>query len=519
MNKKGMTLVEIIVAISLISVVMIFLFQVLITVINGNKRNNTKSQTLISKAIVMKAVEHDLDTFGLQDNTSVKECGDFDGISDSAKNQIIPIAARSNDYYCIKITYNPSNVKNSEGYLIFYQNNEKGFLAYKRGKTTDQGFIIESQVIREIDAIPKALEDGNSDLISFKGDSNLLSLNVHIPILASDGNNYDLALSYISGENIDLPYNNVKEFSFTGNEQEYIVALDGNYKIEAWGAQGGGSTGGKGAYSSGVIRLVKGEVLKVYVGGAGNSTGAGGYNGGGNAGVLVTNNDGGGGATDVRFANNTINDRILVAAGGGGANANGSNTAGIGITGGAGGGLEGYQGSSTIVKMSGTGGTQVSGGIRGNTSRSPGTNGNFYSGGVGTASKSTPTVSGGSGGGAGYYGGGSGEGCSSRCGGSAGGGSSYISGHTGCVAILSSSSTTARTGTGGASCITGTNDNLCSVHYSGKFFTDTVMIDGTGYSWTNIKGVQKQMPNPSGGYYANGVGQSGNGYARITYVS
>ena len=72
MNKKGMTLVEIIVAISLISVVMIFLFQVLITVINGNKRNNTKSQTLISKAIVMKAVEHDLDTFGLQDNTSVK---------------------------------------------------------------------------------------------------------------------------------------------------------------------------------------------------------------------------------------------------------------------------------------------------------------------------------------------------------------------------------------------------------------------------------------------------------------
>ena len=47
MNKKGMTLVEIIVAISLISVVMIFLFQVLITVINGNKRNNTKSNRYI----------------------------------------------------------------------------------------------------------------------------------------------------------------------------------------------------------------------------------------------------------------------------------------------------------------------------------------------------------------------------------------------------------------------------------------------------------------------------------------
>ena len=56
MNKKGMTLVEIIVAISLISVVMIFLFQVLITVINGNKRNNTKSKTLIKVSGVNHAI-------------------------------------------------------------------------------------------------------------------------------------------------------------------------------------------------------------------------------------------------------------------------------------------------------------------------------------------------------------------------------------------------------------------------------------------------------------------------------
>ena len=44
------------------------------------------------------------------------------------------------------------------------------------------------------------------------------------------------------------------------------------------------------------------------------------------------------------------------------------------------------------------------------------------------------------------------------------------------------------------------------------------MIDGTGYSWTTSKGSQERMPNPTGGNYALGVGHTGNGYARITYL-
>ena len=43
------------------------------------------------------------------------------------------------------------------------------------------------------------------------------------------------------------------------------------------------------------------------------------------------------------------------------------------------------------------------------------------------------------------------------------------------------------------------------------------MIDGAGYSWTNEIGSQEAMPNPLGGYYALGVGHSGNGYVRITF--
>jgi hypothetical protein len=114
------------------------------------------------------------------------------------------------------------------------------------------------------------------------------------------------------------------------------------------------------------------------------------------------------------------------------------------------------------------------------------------------------TTTDGLGGAGGYYGaGGSGgneSGMWSAMG--ASGGSSFISGHAGCDAINSSGVHTGQPN-----------------HFSGKVFTSTLMIDGGGYKWTTAKGSQVQMPNPSGGLYPLGEGNSGNGYAKITYVS
>ncbi len=88
--------------------------------------------------------------------------------------------------------------------------------------------------------------------------------------------------------------------------------------------------------------------------------------------------------------------------------------------------------------------------------------------------------------------------------GSGGGGSSFISGHNGCDAIKEES----------------TSDNIVhtgqNVHYSGYKFTDTVMIDGKGYNWTNIKGNYIGMPSHDGKNTISG--NSGNGYAKITLV-
>lgn len=309
----------------------------------------------------------------------------------------------------------------------------------------------------------------------------------------------------------------IYNYSFKPDYQTFTAPIKATYQIELWGAKGGGTNGGKGGYVKGNIELDQGETIYIYVGGQGDSNGNGGYNGGGNVGVSEPinheRNDGGGGATDVRLVsglwNNktSLNSRIMVAAGGGGANNDGTNKYGYGFYGGPGRGLTGStaeaSGSSIIQNMTGKDASQTSGGAGGESTAADGNDGNrnkgnqggFGYGGNGQTSKNTQTLSGGAG----------------------GGGSSYISGHTGCVAIASQTSISPRTANG-TSCTNGTTTNLCSVHYSNKVFTDTLMIDGSGYKWTTTKGALEQMPNPNGGYYESGTGNSGDGYARITIL-
>ncbi|MBQ9181674.1 MAG: hypothetical protein IJ134_03480 [Bacilli bacterium] len=316
------------------------------------------------------------------------------------------------------------------------------------------------------------------------------------------------------------------DFMYTGNYQEFIVPSDGKYKIQLWGASGGSndvSTGGFGAYTEGLIDLSKNTILYLYVGESGKMQSQKGeaaltqtFNGGGasssNSSAILGS---GGGATDVRLVNSTWNNfeslktRIMVAAGGGtgvdftvdnsydtDAYTNGSNAGGLsGNNGIILNGCEHLNDSSNctfVTHPEPLGGSQMSGGN--NTYSDTSTYGKFGSSGSTINS---------SGGGSGYFGGQGGidSGFSPSGGGS---GSSFISGHDGCVAIDENST---------SSSISFKQD---SNHYLGYVFTETKMVDGEGYNWTNEKGNYEGQIQPDG---TTTIGHNGNGHARITKIN
>ncbi|MDE5587496.1 MAG: hypothetical protein K2I72_03895, partial [Bacilli bacterium] len=137
-------------------------------------------------------------------------------------------------------------------------------------------------------------------------------------------------------------------YDYTGDYQTFIAPFEGSYTLEVWGAQGGGrhqnselGYGGNGGYSKGIVRLEKGDILYIYVGGQGSYCRsskcliAGGWNGGG-SGVKTAKNASkdpaasGGGATDIRLIAGDWNDpasllsRFIVAGGGGGGGMDGT---------------------------------------------------------------------------------------------------------------------------------------------------------------------------------------------------
>jgi hypothetical protein len=241
-----------------------------------------------------------------------------------------------------------------------------------------------------------------------------------------------------------------KTFHYTGKVQTFVVPKGvSQLTVVALGGEGAGFVAypstdnpGRPGRVYAIVPVSPGDKLYVFVGGSGAN---GGFNGGGTGGAPSRTGDypgnPGGGASDVRAAGTGILDRIIVAAGGGGAGQ--SNLAYGTDYGGNGGGLTGKSGGGGTDKSvdggGGGGGTQRQGG-------SGGAGGYEYSygygqsGGGGTlglggngGDSSCKNQGGGGGGGGGYYGGGGGGGGGAvyGCdypsqGGGGGGGSSYV---------------------------------------------------------------------------------------------
>ena len=205
-------------------------------------------------------------------------------------------------------------------------------------------------------------------------------------------------------------------FNFTGTAQTWTVPAGvTEATFDLHGAQGENflepqGIPGLGGRATATIAVTPGASIQVNVGGQGAAFGAAGFNGGG--GGAFGAGGGGGGASDIRVGGNELDDRVLVAGGGGGT----GNCAFIeqGTDGGDGGGENGEDatgpGEALGCGTDGGGGTQTDGG----SATAPATDGAFGFGGDAGGGA-------GGGGGGGWYGGGGGLGILGGGGGGGGG--------------------------------------------------------------------------------------------------
>lgn len=248
---------------------------------------------------------------------------------------------------------------------------------------------------------------------------------------------------------------NKKTFRYTGKKQTFVVPAGvSQLTVVAHGGEGAGfyvypssDPPGKPGRVYAIVPVHPGEKLYVVVGGSGTHGGFNGGGAGGSSGYGSYTGNHGGGASDVRAGGDALKDRIVVAAGGGGAG-EAVYEYGDGY-GGNGGGLAGQSGGggpSSSNGRGGAGGTQSGGGAGGAGGQNyrssfgsgpPGANGAFGGGGSGGNGSVYCKTGGGGGGGGGYYGGGGGGGgaftyygrydCDPPgVGGGGGGGSSYV---------------------------------------------------------------------------------------------
>lgn len=416
-RNNGFTLVELLAVIVIIAIVMIIAIpSVLYTVATAKKKS--------------------FEEFGVK---SVSEAEKI-----VLRNQLLGSSSSSCEIYNIKDDLDLSSVGNYNGYVLIKNennnikkmlvlwNNDMMLLPYDfTNKRNYNGDIKE--IVDSIEAYDESKEE-------------LLTANSLCGYGCSSCSYNEEILESTCNINID----DKKEFDYTGGEEVYTAPCDGNYKLETWGAEGGSALdqiGGYGAYSTGIIKLNKGEKIYINVGGKGSDAALtpsehqgyeyaviqGGYNGGGSGitgqcAVNIRYSGGGGGATSISFISGLLNTQelsknnvIMVAGAGGGAHIYKDKVFGNGANGG---GTTGNSPTWTNVThtyyVRPIGGTQTSGGTTGYSWDPVESNfsevGSFGQG----ANYNGKSCGEGAGSGGGYYGGASGQHTPGS------GGSSYI---------------------------------------------------------------------------------------------
>lgn len=216
MNKKGMTLIEIIISIVLISIVLIFLFSLLITVKDINDESEVNSTYLINKSLILKNIEEDLSkaesvSLDVCDTTNpiqkiYSEYGK-DGYFTKKNGDELDEEFKANN--CIKFNYtikdDAGNPVSSEAYLgiYYYKNKESYVISYihdaKNVKATRELPDFHNTASVSGNQLKEWKHNNNPITIAYINDlpQPLRGFNIiNIPIIGSDGKDYSINISY-----------------------------------------------------------------------------------------------------------------------------------------------------------------------------------------------------------------------------------------------------------------------------------------------------------------------------------
>lgn len=226
-NNKGMTLVEIIISIALISIVLLFLFMLLVTVNDINAESEVNSSYLINKSLILKNIEEDLSDSKVQ-SIKINKCDitefyeSYGGTGYFEKEELKEDEADM----CIQLRYtstdpeNAGGTINSDAYLgIYYYKNKDSYVISYIHDTVKATRLLEKYEKYNVNATTGQFKANefkirytNANIDKYYDQLNTVSglyrttIGFHkitIPIIGPDEKDYSIIISYYGTVTID----------------------------------------------------------------------------------------------------------------------------------------------------------------------------------------------------------------------------------------------------------------------------------------------------------------------------
>lgn len=203
LNNKGITLTEIIISIALISIVLIFLFSLLVTVNDINKESEVNSTYLVNKSLILKNIEDDLRK---ATSVSVSRCNinsiysqygvdktNVEYFSYKGDENTIIEETKLKANFCLNFNYGTGD----NGYLgiYYYKNRNSYVISYIHGNVKSTKLLPDFEKYNVDDS------SGNFRHL-FELNPNTLDsvikgfFTLKIPIIGSDEKDYSIIISY-----------------------------------------------------------------------------------------------------------------------------------------------------------------------------------------------------------------------------------------------------------------------------------------------------------------------------------